>query len=112
MKVENFTSHAGNKVANQFIITDNDGICPVRYFQSYSSMIAKISVKPGGGRKVELDEDRPHHDAAGLPTAFRPHRRRVLADAAAGGSRNHDAGGLRQLGAERHRLPLRRRVRG
>ena len=39
MKVENMTSPKGNKVANQFIITDDIGN---KYFQSYKSIIAKI----------------------------------------------------------------------
>jgi|6_EtaG_2_1085325.scaffolds.fasta_scaffold76497_2 hypothetical protein len=38
MKVENITSNNGNKIANQFIITDNEDN---KYFQSYSSMIVK-----------------------------------------------------------------------
>ena len=39
MKVENMRSSRGNKVANQFIITDNGD----EYFQSYRSIIAKRS---------------------------------------------------------------------
>ena len=39
MKVKNMTSPRGNKVANQFIITDNGD----EYFQSYRSIIAKRS---------------------------------------------------------------------
>ena len=39
MKTENMTSTNGNKVANQFIITDDNGNV---FFQSYSSVIAKI----------------------------------------------------------------------
>jgi len=38
-KVENMTSSRGNDIANQFIITTNNGV----YFQSYSSIIARIS---------------------------------------------------------------------
>ena len=37
-KVENITSSRGNKVANQFIFTDEIGN---KYFQSYSSVIVK-----------------------------------------------------------------------
>ena len=47
MKVENMTSPQGNKVANQFLITDNGD----EYFQSYRSMIAKRSQG-----KIYLDE--------------------------------------------------------
>jgi len=38
MKVKNITSNNGNKIANQFIITDSFGN---QYFQSYNSMIVK-----------------------------------------------------------------------
>ena len=38
MNVQNMTSNNGNKVANQFIVTDED---TNEYFQSYNSMIAK-----------------------------------------------------------------------
>ena len=37
MKVENITSSNGNKIANQFVITDVYGN---KYFQSYNSIIA------------------------------------------------------------------------
>jgi len=38
MKVKNMTSAKGNKIANQFIITDNHNN---EYFQSYNSVIVK-----------------------------------------------------------------------
>ena len=38
MKVENITSNNGNKIKNQFIITDDVGN---KYFQSYNSIIVK-----------------------------------------------------------------------
>ena len=38
MKVKNMTSANGNKIANQFIIEDDNKIC----FQSYDSMIVTI----------------------------------------------------------------------
>ena len=41
MKVENIESSKGNKIANQFIITDNDNGNKKEYFQSYNSMIVK-----------------------------------------------------------------------
>ena len=47
MQVTNMTSNKGNKIANQFIISDGS----VDYFQSYNSMIVK---KVEG--KVYLDE--------------------------------------------------------
>ena len=39
MKVENITSNSGNKISNQFIITDDQNN---KYFQSYNSIIVKI----------------------------------------------------------------------
>mgnify|MGYP003122524050 FL=1 len=59
MKVQNMTSRAGNKVANQFIITDDKGN---EYFQSYRSIIAKKDYNDHsdqvgqGGVKIYLDE--------------------------------------------------------
>ncbi len=51
MKVENMmTSSSGNKVANQFIITDDTG---TRFFQSYRSIVAAIF--PNG--VVQLDRE-------------------------------------------------------
>ena len=47
VNVENLTSSQGNKIANQFEITTNEG----RYFKSYDSMIAFI---PNNG-KIQLD---------------------------------------------------------
>ena len=47
MQVSNMTSNNGNKVANQFIITDG----ATDYFQSYESMIVKRT-----DNQVYLDE--------------------------------------------------------
>ena len=49
MKTENMTSTNGNKVANQFIITDNNGNT---FFQSYRSVI----VKKNSNYDIELDQ--------------------------------------------------------
>ncbi len=60
MKVQNMTSSNGNKIANQFIVTDDEnemsGNC-VQYFQSYDSVIAKIGKFEAGkrDRQVWLD---------------------------------------------------------
>ena len=44
MKVQNITSNNGNKIANQFVITEVDKLgYKKKYFQSYNSMIVKIS---------------------------------------------------------------------
>ena len=40
MNVQNMTSSNGNKVANQFIITNEE---EEKFFQSYNSIIAKIT---------------------------------------------------------------------
>ena len=62
MKTENMTSTNGNKVANQFIITDDNGNV---FFQSYKSVIAKIPMfkvnsldkfKEFDLQKIELDK--------------------------------------------------------
>jgi hypothetical protein len=50
MKVENMTSPQGNKVANQFIIIDDDNN---EYFQSYDSIITK---RDGDSYQIYLDE--------------------------------------------------------
>jgi hypothetical protein len=50
MKVKNMTSAKGNKVANQFIITDDNNN---EYFQSYRSIIAK---RDGDSYQIYLDE--------------------------------------------------------
>ena len=52
MKVENITSNKGNKIANQFVITDDVGN---QYFQSYNSMIVK-KVNCSNFYKIELDQ--------------------------------------------------------
>ena len=51
MKTENMTSTNGNKVANQFIINDDNGNV---FFQSYKSVIAKKPLEVWN--KIELDK--------------------------------------------------------
>ena len=51
MKTENMTSTNGNKVANQFIITDDNGNT---FFQSYRSVIVKKPLEVWN--KIELDK--------------------------------------------------------
>lgn len=62
MKVENMTSSNGNKVANQFIITDrvkNGALWDVvEYFQSYKTIIVKKTYLGGGAIKIELDRNK------------------------------------------------------
>jgi len=40
MQVQNMTSNKGNKIANQFMVYDDNNN---KYFQSYNSVIVKIS---------------------------------------------------------------------
>ena len=59
MKVSNMTSNKGNKIANQFIITDHGrgalgNFTERQTFQSYDSVIAVTTVWPDS-TKVELD---------------------------------------------------------
>ena len=49
MKTENMTSTSGNKIANQFIINDDNGNT---FFQSYRSVI----VKRNSNYDIELDQ--------------------------------------------------------
>ena len=59
MKVENIESSKGNKIANQFVITDDNGN---EFFQSYNSMIVKKDYNDHsdqvgqGGLKIYLDQ--------------------------------------------------------
>ena len=53
MKTENMTSTNGNKIANQFIITDDNGN---QYFQSYKSMIVKKTQVTPFIDTIELDK--------------------------------------------------------
>nr|BAR15628.1 hypothetical protein [uncultured Mediterranean phage uvMED] len=52
MKVENIESNKGNKIANQFVITDDK---QNEYFQSYRSMIVKKDYE-GDQVKIYLDQ--------------------------------------------------------
>nr|BAR27481.1 hypothetical protein [uncultured Mediterranean phage uvMED]BAR27561.1 hypothetical protein [uncultured Mediterranean phage uvMED]BAR27572.1 hypothetical protein [uncultured Mediterranean phage uvMED]BAR39437.1 hypothetical protein [uncultured Mediterranean phage uvMED]BAR39495.1 hypothetical protein [uncultured Mediterranean phage uvMED] len=52
MKVENIESNNGNKIANQFVITDDK---QNEYFQSYNSMIVKKDYE-GDQVKIYLDQ--------------------------------------------------------
>jgi hypothetical protein len=53
MKVENIESSKGNKIANQFVITDDRGN---EYFQSYNSMIVKKTKVTPFIDTIELDQ--------------------------------------------------------
>lgn len=61
MKVQNMTSARGNKIANQFIIREDENDLSgnsVEYFQSYDTIIAKRDMFRAGvsKRQVWLDE--------------------------------------------------------
>ena len=62
IKVENMISSKGNKIANQFVIEEclhysGSGSYTVirKTFQSYNSIIARISTDPMGPNFIELD---------------------------------------------------------
>ena len=62
IKVENMISAKGNKIANQFVIEEclhysGSGSYTVirKTFQSYNSIIARISTDPMGPNFIELD---------------------------------------------------------
>ena len=58
MTISNCISEKGNKVANQFIIEQNENGNKVSIFQSYDSIIVKIIYDEWGGRaEVYLDEN-------------------------------------------------------
>jgi len=58
MKVQNMTSSNGNKVANQFIVTQTQNGRKVEYFQSYDSVIAiKKHSLDGDDENIYLDRD-------------------------------------------------------
>ena len=66
----------------------------------------------GRSRRGVFRRHRPRHHAAGLPTALRSHRRYAGPDAASGGGRDHHPRSVRQLGSQRHRLPVHGRLPG
>ena len=53
MKVQNITSNNGNKIANQFIITDDIGN---EYYQSYSSTIVYKDYNYNEGNDLQNDK--------------------------------------------------------
>jgi hypothetical protein len=61
MKVQNMTSNKGNKIANQFIVTDKHKMGnKIEYFQSYNSMIAKKIYNDLGADVVETFLDQKY----------------------------------------------------
>ena len=68
MKTENMTSTNGNKVANQFIITDDK---TNEYFQSYSSMIAKKIYNDLGADVVETFLDKKYWNYSNTTGKYR-----------------------------------------
>jgi len=56
MKVRNMTSSKGNKIANQFIITDREDDYDIVVFQSYDSVIVRQHNRVDGSTGTLLDE--------------------------------------------------------
>ena len=71
MKVENITSNSGNKISNQFIITDNDNGNKKEYFQSYNSMIAKKIYDNIGAFVVETFLDQKYWNYSNTTGKYR-----------------------------------------
>ena len=74
MNVQNMTSSNGNKVANQFIVTDED---TNEYFQSYNSMIAKkvyINIEDFGNSnndKIQILLDKKYWNFSNTTSKYR-----------------------------------------
>jgi len=72
MKVENITSNNGNKIANQFVITDNHKMGnKIEYFQSYNSMIAKKIYDNIGAYVVETYLDQKYWNYSNTTGKYR-----------------------------------------
>ena len=65
MKVQNMTSSRGNKIANQFIIKEDENEMSgnaIEYFQSYNTIIAKRDKFRAGVAKRQVWLDREKWD--------------------------------------------------
>tara|TARA_B100000161_G_C33535719_1_gene408238 strand:- start:619 stop:924 length:306 start_codon:yes stop_codon:yes gene_type:complete len=72
MKVRNITSNNGNKIANQFIITDNHKMGnKIEYFQSYNSIIVKRIYDNIGANVVETFLDQDYWDYSTTTSKYR-----------------------------------------
>ena len=72
MKVQNITSNNGNKIANQFVITDNHKMGnKIVYFQSYNSMIAKKIYDNIGAYVVETFLDQKYWNYSNTTGKYR-----------------------------------------
>ena len=72
MKVKNITSNNGNKIANQFIVTDKHEMGnKIEYFQSYNSMIAKKIYDNIGAYVVETFLDKKYWNYSNTTGKYR-----------------------------------------
>jgi len=72
MKVENITNNSGNKIANQFIVTDKHEMGnKIEYFQSYNSMIAKKIYDNIGAFVVETFLDQKYWNYSNTTGKYR-----------------------------------------
>lgn len=72
MKVQNMTSNNGNKIANQFIIYDDDKMGnKIEYFQSYNSIIVKRIYDNIGSDVVETFLDSYYWDYSTTTSKYR-----------------------------------------
>ncbi len=84
--------------------------CCASRFRRASSR-ARSSTRSADVAERVLARLRPHHHAAERPAALPEAARRRAGDAAARGCRPDDARSVRELGAEHHRVPVRRASR-
>ena len=68
MKVENITSNNGNKIANQFVITDDRDN---EYFQSYNSIIVKKDFDVIGEDPVKIYLDQKYWNYSNTTGKYR-----------------------------------------
>ena len=72
MKVKNITLNNGNKIANQFIITDNHKMGnKIEYFQSYNSIIVKRIYDNIGSDVVETFLDSKYWNYSTTTSKYR-----------------------------------------
>jgi len=68
MKVQNITSNNGNKIANQFVITDDIGN---EYYQSYNSTIVLKDYNYNSGRSLQIYLDQKYWNYSNTTGKYR-----------------------------------------
>jgi len=68
MKVQNMISNNGNKIANQFVITDDIGN---EYYQSYNSTIVLKDYNYNSGRSLQIYLDQKYWNYSNTTGKYR-----------------------------------------